>query len=122
MKQFFASVFIIVIIFCGLNFELQLQKTPKQQDNISEHLVPEMYFISSDNFDGLNYFAVKKNISSIVQRLLPSNDKFHFSDIFNEKNSESIINNNISDYIFIAECNVNRFEGPDIIYPFNYFW
>lgn len=72
--------------------------------------------------DLTRYDADREPDISFAQHLLPSVNKFSLPAVFAGKHAENLRKCTISDYIYSSEFQVIRFEGADIIHPFNCFW
>lgn len=122
MKQLFTSIY-VVVLFCGLTVKVQVQGRTEERLHISgDNAASDNYSYLFDYSDIFNHTANKETGQRLVQRLFPTVLKFPFGESFAEKCAEIIRNNEIATNLYITEFQILRFEGPDIIHPFNYFW
>lgn len=122
MKWFFISVGIILLCFVS-NVQGFAHKETKHTINIAlDSSTSDNPFIISDASDLFNHTANNENGQRSFQRLFPTSQKFFFGGLLLNENDELKRKSEISNYVFIAECHIVRFEGSDIIFPFNYFW
>ncbi len=122
MKQFIVFIYLLILLFIGLNIEMPTQEKKDKQKQIARQISSVDNYCFTGYYDGFGNDANMRTSQNLVQRILPSFQKFPFSTFFNKKIAELLRNIKISKYIFIAKSQVIRFEGPDIIHPFNYFW
>jgi hypothetical protein len=122
MKQLIASVFIGFTLFFGLKDGGLAQRECEKQNQITGQSSSGNCIYSRGYSDVFNNVSIKETGQSLIIRLLHSFQRFPFCDSFAEKSIDLAKNNEISDYFFIAEFLIIRFEGPDIIHPYNYFW
>ncbi len=122
MKQLIASLFIGFVLFSGLKNWGQAQSETEKQNQITGHWSSDNFFYSSGYPVVFNNASIKETGQNLTIRLLHSFQRFPFHDSNTEKSTELTKKNEISDYFYISECLIIRFEGPDIIHPYNYFW
>ncbi len=122
MKQFIASVFIGFILFFGLKDGGPAQREIEKQYQITGQSSSGNCIYSRGYSDVFNNASIKETGQSLILRVFQSYQRFPFVDSFTEKSIELAKKIEISDYFYIAECLIIRFEGPEIIHPFNYFW
>jgi len=121
MKQFIASVFIGFVLFFGLKDGGQAQSETEKQNQITGQSSSDNCFYSRGYSDIFNNASIIETSHNLTTRVFHSFQRFPFCDSFTEKSIELSKKNEISDYFYIAECLIIRFEGPDIIYPYSYF-
>jgi len=122
MKQFIASIYIVIIFFCGLTFERQSRIQLENKGNITGHSTSEPILYSTNFYDISNLAVNNESNQSLITHLLSFSHKNPFGNLSTKRSVELTNNNKISVYLYIAKCHVVQFEGPDIIHPFNYFW
>jgi hypothetical protein len=122
MKQLIASLFIGFVLFFGLKDGGKAQRETEKQNQITGQSSSDNCYYSRGYSDIFNIASIKETSQSLTIRLLHSFQRFPFCASFTEKSTELTKKNEISDYFYIAECLIIRFEGPDIIHPYNYFW
>lgn len=122
MKRFVAFIYLVVLLFIGLNIEVPTQEKKEKQNQIADQTSSVNNCYLTGYYNGFNHDADMKTSQRLAQRILPTFQKFPFSNLFNERIADLLRSKKISKYIFIAKFQVIRFEGPDIIHPFNYFW
>ena len=71
-------------------------------------------------------FATEAQVASFIKNLekLPFSTQKNYTDRFAVCNRtvESYLVNTFARYIYYSHYEVERFEEPDIIFPFQYFW
>lgn len=122
MKLFVASIYLIVVVLSGLTFNRQTKRLLKYQGDVAENYASGFLVSSNDLSDILNFGVNKETNQNVIQSEFPFGNKYRFGNPFTEKYAELTKKNEIADYLFVAEFKIVRFEGPDIIHPFNYFW
>lgn len=122
MKQFIAPIYLLVILFVGLNIEVPTQEKKDKQNQIAGQICSIDNYFLTGYYHAFDHDANMITSQNLGQRILPSIQKFPISTLSNEKIAELLRNLKISKYIFIAKFEVIRFDGSDIIHPFNYFW
>ncbi|MCF8371940.1 MAG: hypothetical protein K9H64_09975 [Bacteroidales bacterium] len=122
MKKNITYIYLLILLFVGLNIESQAQEIKEKQNQITGQTTSANNCYMTGYYDFFNHDANMKTSQQLVQHILPSFQKFPFGVLFNEKVAELFRNRKILKYILIAKFQVVRFEGPDIIHPFNYFW
>lgn len=122
MKQYITSLFLVIILLGGLSFDRQCRISTENQGNIADHSASEQLFYSADYYDIANQAVNTDPTQSLVQHLPSFSHKKPIGDLSTEKSIELTNNKKTSVYLYVAKCHLIRFEGPDIIHPFNYFW
>lgn len=117
MKRFFLLITAVL-----LSVFTNIQGVVPSETTHSNIAVSYNDYIISGVSDIFHHVANNENVQPTLPQLFPTISKFRFAGFSVE--SETGINREreISKYIVYAECHILRFEGPDIIYPFNYFW
>ncbi|MFH0757474.1 MAG: hypothetical protein V2B15_09320 [Bacteroidota bacterium] len=121
MKRFFilAGLFFLCFVFNVRGFA---HAETRHIGNIAvESSASDNPIIVSGTSDLFNPSANKEN-ESAFQRLFPTLQKFLYGGLLQDEYAELKKKSEISNYVAIAEYHIVRFEGKDIIHPFNYFW
>lgn len=122
MKLFVASVYFIVVVLSGFTFNGQTRLQLNQPGD-SELNNTSGFFVGSNGLSDILNFALNKETNqNVLQREFQLSNKFRLDNLFTKKFAELTKKNEIANYLYVAEFKIVRFEGPDIIHPFNYFW
>jgi hypothetical protein len=122
MRQVAASVFVIIIVITGLDSNKMLQGSSEQPSRTEHHSDPGGYLFSFDPIRTGPAITSEEMKTGAAECLYASVDRYRCARATRVKAAESIRSNAQADYIFIAEQQVIRFEGPDIIHPYYYSW
>lgn len=122
MKLFVALVYLIVVVLSGLTYNSQDQMLLKQHGDNQTNYASGFLVGSPGLSDMINFGVNKENNQNVLQREFQLGNKFRFGNLLAEKFAELAKKNEIANYLYVAEFKIARFEGPDIIHPFNYFW
>lgn len=122
MKQFLAVIYLIILLFVGLNVEIQAQEKKETSNQIAGQAASVNYSCLTCYYNAFKSDAKLEIQQQFAQSVLSSFKKVPYAELFNEKIAELLRNQKTSKYLFFAKFQVIRFEGPDIIHPFNYFW
>lgn len=122
MKLFVASVYFIVVVLSGFTFNAQTRLQLNQPGD-SELNNTSGFFVGTNGLSEIINFALNKETNqNVFQRDFPFGNKFRLDNLLIRKFAELTKKNEITEYLYVATCKIIRFEGPDIIHPFNYFW
>ena len=122
MKQYISSLFFVIIFLGGLSFDRHSRIPIENPGIIDGYAVSELLFFSVD-YSGITNVAVNTDPNqSLIQHLLSFSHKKPIGTRSIEKSVELTNNTKTSVNLYISKCHLIRFDGPDIIHPFNYFW
>lgn len=118
MKQFL--YILLLIVFFGFNAQ-RIEAKETIQDNYIPNSASEYQYISCLS-DFFNPIASNESWQYSSQSLFPTLSNFLVkTDLFNSKNG-LIRGGSTNRCVVNSETQITRFEGVDIIHPFNYFW
>jgi hypothetical protein len=121
MKQFFILAGMLFLCFVIKVPGIAQAETRHIESIAVESSASDNLFLISGTSDLSNHSAKQENGPSF-QPLFPTPQKFCCGGLLLNENAELKRKSEISNYVLIAEYQIVRFEGKDIIHPFNYFW
>ena len=118
MKRF---LYTLLLISCfGFNAQ-QIEAKENIHDNFVAYAASEYQYISYPS-DFFNHAASQENWQYSFQRLFPTLYKFSLNTHLSNCRSGLHRSVSINSFVVKTENHIMRFEGIDIIHPFNYFW
>lgn len=118
MNQFIYKIFLIAF-FCFIVQNITAEKAV--QDNKILYSNTENQYISCSS-DFFNHSANKENRHYSFQRLFPNPQKFSVNSELSDTKTEVLNSASINRCIAKSKNQIIKFDGVDIIHPFNYFW
>jgi len=118
MKQFLYTI--ILITFFGFNTKIIEAKETIQGNCIINSASENHYIFCSSDF--FTHTAGKENWQYSFQRIFPKLFKLSANTYLSVTKTGLLNSACINQCIVKSEYQITRFEGVDIIHPFNYFW